>query len=69
MMNHISFNLKICDINIVCTIMHYAHTTFIIVNVHHLVAFLSPGIGYRAAVFEACKICVFNQSNAFVLID
>ena len=33
-----------------------------------MTAFLSPGIGYRAAVFPVCKICAFNQSNAFVLI-
>ena len=30
--------------------------------------FLSPGIGYRAAIFKVCKICAFNQSNALVLI-
>ena len=45
--NHIIVN---CEINIVCTIVDYVHT-IIISNVHHLVAFLSPGIGYRTAVF------------------
>ena len=29
-------------------------------------AFLSPGIGYRTAVFQVCKMCAFNQSNALV---
>ena len=33
----------------------------------HRVAFSSPGIGYRAAVFPACKICAFNQWKALVL--
>ena len=30
--------------------------------------FWSPDIGYRAAVFQLCKIFVFNQSNTVVLI-
>ena len=34
----------------------------------HLVAFLSPSIGYKAAVFKVCKVCAFNQSSALVLI-
>ena len=33
----------------------------------HLVAFLSPGIGYKAVVFQECKICTFDESNALVL--
>ena len=34
----------------------------------HLVAISSLGIGYKAAVFQACKICAFNQSIMLVLI-
>ena len=34
----------------------------------HLVAFLSPGIGSRSAVFQVCTMPAFNQSNAIVLI-
>ena len=34
----------------------------------HLVAFLSSGVDYGAAVFHACKMCAFNQLNGFVLI-
>ena len=34
----------------------------------HLVAFLSSGIGYRAAVFQVYKICAVNQSISFVLV-
>ena len=30
--------------------------------------FSSPHIGCRAAVFQVCKICAFNQSNTLVLI-
>ena len=30
--------------------------------------FSSPNAGYRVAVFQVCKICAFNQSNAIVLI-
>ena len=30
--------------------------------------FSSPDIGYTAAVFQVCKICAPNQSNALVLI-
>ena len=30
--------------------------------------FLSPGIGYTALVFQVCKICAFDQSNALILI-
>ena len=38
----------------------------------HLLAFLSPGIGYKSAVFQACKICVcpsINQNNHIWLIE
>ena len=27
----------------------------------HLLAFLSPGIGYKSAVFQACKICALQS--------
>ena len=44
------------------------HLTFFSAFDSDPLPFLSPGIGYRAAVFQACKICAFNQSNALVLI-
>ena len=44
------------------------YTSKYFIFVSHLVAFLLPGIGYTAAVFQVCKICAFNQSNALVLI-
>ena len=46
----------------------YNVTTEYLIFFSHFVTFLSPGIDYRAAVFEACKICAFDQSNVFVLI-
>ena len=35
----------------------------------HLAAFLLLGIGDRAAVFQVCQICAFNQSKQVHLID
>ena len=34
----------------------------------NLVAFLSPSIGYRAAIFGVYKMCALKQSKAVVLI-
>ena len=36
-------------------------------NTYFSLSFSSPNAGYRAAVFQVCKICTFNQSNAIVL--
>ena len=33
-----------------------------------MAAFLSQDTGYRVAVFQVCKICALNQSNALVLV-
>ena len=44
------------------------YTSECLTFVSYLVAFSSPGIAYRAAVFQACKTNAFIQSNALVLI-
>ena len=42
----------------------YNLTTEYLIIFLYLVAFLLPGIGYRAATFVVCKIHAFDQSNA-----
>ena len=34
----------------------------------HLIAFLSPSSGFRAAVIQVRKTCALNQPNALVLV-
>ena len=48
--------------------VNFIHRRMIDFCFSHLVAFSSPGIGYRAVVFQERKTCAFSQSNAFVLV-
>ena len=34
----------------------------------HWATFLTPGVCYRSAIFQACRICTFKKSSDLVLI-
>ena len=57
-------NLRYCATN--CT--HIRIFDIVLALHSDSLPFSLPDIGYRAAVFQVCKICVFDQSNALVLI-
>ena len=56
-------NLRYCPTNCI----HIRIFDFFLAFESDSLPFSSPDTGYRAAVFQVCKICAFNQSNAIVL--
>ena len=63
-MNHSIENLRYCANN--C--MHIQMFDTVLALYSDSLPFSSPDVGHRAAVFQVSKICVFDQSNALVLI-